>query len=86
MQSAHMNRLLQARVEDVLERYIQPRFTSPQEEILASATYDGEVELGGLVNDERLVDEAIRRIMGLHGVARVKDNIIVALTGTAVEL
>ena len=74
------DRILQARVEAVVERWIQPCYTAIYEHIAVSTNDQGEVWLSGLVTDPQIVEEAVRMIKGLPGVRFVFNYVTVMIT------
>jgi hypothetical protein len=80
------NRLLEASIQEVLDRQIQPCFTMPYEHIVVKVNDMGEVRLFGLVHDSHLVDEAIHMLKAQFGVGSVISDVTVIHTGHAVAL
>src|SRR5258708_22944681 len=76
----HADRGLQARIEAVVERWIQPCYTAVYEHIAVSANDQGEVWLSGLVTDPQIVEEAVQMIKGLPGVRFVFNYVTLMIT------
>ena len=79
-------RKLQANIQANLNRWMGPCYTAPYEHITASANEAGEVCLSGLVDDHKIVEEALQMLKGMPGVTCISDRVTVLYRGKAIIL
>ena len=77
---------LQAIVQANLNRWMAPCYSEPYEHISATANDQGEVSLSGLVNDHRIVDEAINMLKSYPGIRCIRDGVTVIYHGVPLKL
>jgi len=80
------SRQLEARASAIIAEWIMPSYTQPFEYIRASANNQGEIHLRGLVHDQQLTEEAVRRVQDIPGVRCVYNDISILCSGCAIEL